>query len=98
MNRQLWRIAGHVERTEIDGTAMLLDRKRGVYLGVNEVGTKILHLLATGNEVAEIVVQLSRLYGVAEPRLRKDVEAFVENLRQRALLEASQQDGNGGRQ
>lgn len=87
MNRQSWKLKKDVEQTEIDGTLVLLDRTRGVYLGVNAVGTQILGLLVEGKDAGQIVTALSLRYGAAKTRLREDVEAFMDALRERGLLE-----------
>lgn len=79
-------LAEHVDMTVVDDGAVLLDRKNGVYLGLNEIGTRILHLLEEDREITAVVETLRGEYEVEAERLRQDVGAIIGELAQRGLL------------
>lgn len=85
-----YRLAGHVQLTVIDETAIVLDGASGKYLGLNEVGTRVLELVRSGrNHQTEIVRALLGEFDVSEETAQSDVEALLRELEERRLIERS---------
>ena len=80
------RPADHVRTLIEDGTAVLLDMRRGRYLGLDEVATRIWRLLEAGTAEHEIVRSLVDAYGADPETVRSDLAAFLAQCRRRELL------------
>lgn len=72
--------------TVIDDTAIVLDGRRGKYLGLNDTAGRILALLSEGRSVDQVVEMMSDDYEVEPSVLRQDVERFVLKLEAMGLL------------
>ena len=72
---------------ELGGEAVLLELSRGVYYGLDAIGTRIWNLLADGRTVDETVAALVEEYDVASPAAAADVLSLVRELEERRLLE-----------
>lgn len=74
---------------------VLFSSESEVYFGVNPVGAIIWDELPRCQTVEELVGNLARRYSdVGEDRIRKDVLAFVADLRANGLV--VERDGHGG--
>ena len=72
---------------ELSGETVLLELSRGVYYGLDEVGTRIWNLLAEGRSLEETVGVLVEEYDVDRARGAADVLRLVGELEERRLLE-----------
>jgi hypothetical protein len=72
---------------ELSGETVLLELSRGVYYGLDEVGTRIWNLLAEGRSLEETVDVLVEEYDVDRARGAADVLRLVGELEARRLLE-----------
>jgi hypothetical protein len=72
---------------ELSGETVLLELSRGVYYGLDEVGTRIWSLLADGRSLEETVDVLVEEYDVDRARGAADVLRLVGELEARRLLE-----------
>jgi hypothetical protein len=72
---------------ELSGETVLLELSRGVYYGLDEVGTRIWNLLAEGRSLEETVDVLVTEYDVDRARGAADVLRLVGELEERRLLE-----------
>jgi hypothetical protein len=72
---------------ELSGETVLLELSRGVYYGLDEVGTRIWNLLAEGRSLEETVDVLVAEYDVDRARGAADVLRLVGELEERRLLE-----------
>jgi hypothetical protein len=72
---------------ELSGETVLLELSRGVYYGLDEVGTRIWNLLAEGRSLEETVDVLVEEYDVDRARGAADVLRLVGELEERRLLE-----------
>jgi hypothetical protein len=72
---------------ELSGETVLLELSRGVYYGLDEVGTRIWNLLAEGRSLEETVDVLVEEYDVDCVRGAADVLRLVGELEERRLLE-----------
>ena len=72
---------------ELSGETVLLELSRGVYYGLDEIGTRIWNLLAEGRSLEETVDVLVEEYDVDRARGAADVLRLVGELEERRLLE-----------
>ena len=71
---------------ELQGDAVLLDLKTGVYFGLDKVGTRIWHLLGEQPTVSGVISTMTQEYDVAEDRCSQDVVDLVGRLQEQGLL------------
>jgi hypothetical protein len=82
----LLRPSRDVLSAEQDGTVVLLDLRRGVYFGLDDVGTFIWHHIETGASEEQVVAALGHEYDASADALRCDVDEFVVALQDRGLV------------
>jgi hypothetical protein len=73
--------------TVLDGEAVLLELSRGVYFGLNEVGTVVWQLVQEPRTVASIRDAVCEEYDVTREQCLSDVSALLDRLRDEGLLE-----------
>ncbi len=79
---------------EIEGEAIVLNPVDGQYYGLDEVATRMwLHLIRTGRVESACRALLGE-YDVTEDRLRRDLLAFIEELRSCGLIEVQGAQGS----
>lgn len=83
------RISDDVASRDLDGELVLLDLRTGVYFGLDPIGTRIWHLLRTGQPLEAVVTALGAEYEVSESRCAADVLGFVGLLRENALVDVA---------
>lgn len=71
---------------DLAGEAVLLEVESGRYFGLNEIGTRIWHLLQPGRPLGAVYHSLLDEYEVPPDRLHEDLLGFVERLASRGLL------------
>lgn len=81
------RISEHTLFHELSGETVLLELSRGVYFGLDEVGTRIWQLLGEGRSLQDTVAALVDEYDVTEHQSAEDVLALVRELEERRLIE-----------
>jgi hypothetical protein len=72
--------------TEHEGSTVLLDLRRQVYLGIDEVGTAIWREIERGAACAEIERNLEAQYDADPEVLQRDVRVFLADLLSRRLV------------
>ncbi|HEX8074274.1 MAG TPA: PqqD family protein [Thermoleophilaceae bacterium] len=72
---------------EFDGETVLLDRRTSVYFELDEVGTRAWQLLAENESLEPIVATLLTEYAVDEATLRRDLQALIDQLSARGLVQ-----------
>ncbi|HEX4953618.1 MAG TPA: PqqD family protein [Thermoanaerobaculia bacterium] len=72
---------------DLGGESVLLEPRVGRYFGLDEVGTRIWFLIAEHRRFEEVLGALAAEYEVPPDRLRADVAAFIEALRDHGLVE-----------
>jgi coenzyme PQQ synthesis protein D (PqqD) len=72
---------------ELNGETVLLELSRGMYFGLDEVGTRIWQLLVRGDSLDEIVAALVDEYEVSADAAAADLRALVAELEERRLVE-----------
>lgn len=79
-------VSRHVKDVVIDGQAVLMDLRTGMYFGLDEVGTAIWQLIPDASNGAAIVERLAPDYDVTLAVLAADVDRFLCDLKQRELI------------
>jgi len=82
-------ISETVVSAQLDDEMVLLDAERGIYYGLDPVGTRIWQLLGAGHDAEEITEQLTAEYDADPDLLRADVAAFLAQLAARGLIRRS---------
>ena len=75
-----------LQLTVLEGSTVVLDARNGVYLGTNDVGTRIIELLRAHGDPEPVVATLLDEYDVSEEAVRRDVEKIMSDLTSRGLL------------
>lgn len=70
----------------IAGETIVLDLPNSQYFAVTGVGSRVFELLSEERSVDDLVASVVAEYEVDEPTARRDVEGFVDRLRQAQLL------------
>lgn len=71
---------------DIAGEAVVLNLSTGMYFGLDAVGTRIWHLLAEHGSSEPVIGALLAEYDVEEERLRRDVDALIQQLLNKGLV------------
>ena len=80
-------LSDSVRSTHSTDGAVILDVRRGQIFRLNLTGSRILQLLRSGAEEAEIVRTLAREFSVDPATAESDTDAFLTELRENSLLE-----------
>jgi len=81
------RISEHTLSQELSGETVLLELSRGVYYGLDGVGTRIWQLFGDGRSLAETLATLVEEYEVGEAQAADDLLTLVGELQERGLIE-----------
>ena len=71
---------------ELQGDAVLLDLKSGVYFGLDRVGTRVWGLLGEHKVIGRAVEAMTQEFDVQTERCTEDVLALVFKLQEQGLL------------
>jgi hypothetical protein len=77
---------GHVETSEVDGEAVLLNLVDGTYFGLNPVGAVVWELLAEPHALDAIAAALTARYDVERAKASEDVARMLVRMRDRGLI------------
>lgn len=80
------RPARDVFLAERDGIAVLLDLRRAVYLGLDEVGTVAWREIENGASAERVAQRVCEEYEASIDDVRQDMEEFIADLRRRRLV------------
>lgn len=72
---------------EVDGDVIALGLDSSTYFGTNSSGSLLWKRLADGAERSELVSELMEAFDLDQDQAQTDVDAFVDDLRSRGLLE-----------
>lgn len=82
-------VAPGLTAADLGGEAVVLDPQSGRYYGLNELGARIFELARKPRTVDRIMHALLQEYDVEAETLRADLLAFLQEMEQRNLIEAS---------
>ena len=71
---------------DLAGEAVILNLASGTYFGLNEVGTRMWHLLAEHGETEPVLATVLAEYEVEESPLRQDLDALLHILVEKGLI------------
>ena len=74
---------------ELQGEAVLLNLKSGIYFGLDPIGTRIWQLFAEHNALSEIAQIITDEYDVARDHCSGDLLKLVGDLEQHGLVSIS---------
>lgn len=80
------RPARDVFMAERDGVAVLLDLRREVYLGLDEIGTVVWREIENGATGEAITRRVCEEYDAPAEVVRADIQEFMRELRHRRLV------------
>jgi len=80
------RINDDVLFQELQGEAVLLNLKSGVYFGLDPVGTRIWQLFPDNERLADVAKAIVTEYEVTEDRCATDLLALVADLEKQGLV------------
>ena len=72
---------------EVDGEVIALGLESSTYFGTNSSGSLLWKRLAEGTTRAELVDALVTTFEIEPQRAQTDVDAFVDDVRSRGLLQ-----------
>ena len=72
----------------VEGEVIALDLERAEYLAINRSGAELWPLLAQGASRDDLVRHLQDTFGLDGDQAAADLDAFVESLETRQLIEA----------
>jgi coenzyme PQQ synthesis protein D (PqqD) len=78
---------GVLEWREVEGDIVALDLRSSTYFAVNPTGAAIWRTLADGATRDELVSQLQGAFAVDPNTATNDLDAFLQELREKDLLE-----------
>jgi hypothetical protein len=71
---------------EVQGDAVLLDMKSGVYFGLDRVGTRMWQIMAEHSVIRDVIAAILTEFDVPEERCREDVLVLVGRLRDQGIV------------
>ena len=74
-----WRVVEH--------ELIAIDIRESTYLAANSTGTLLWETLSAGATPADLAGVLVETYGIDPDRARDDVESFLQDLRERGILD-----------
>jgi Coenzyme PQQ synthesis protein D (PqqD) len=80
------RISDDVVFRDLSGEAVILNLSSGVYFGLDEIGTRMWHLLTEYGDEEEVIKVLLMEYEVQERQVRQDLQDLIRQLMDRGLL------------
>ncbi|MGW7088999.1 PqqD family protein [Streptomyces sp. NPDC054871] len=88
----LIRLAEHAVFDDTDGAGVILDTRRGIYLSLNSTATLMLRAALGSDTEASVVGRLREQIDATDQTLQSGLAKLTVQLRDRALLAASQED------
>jgi Coenzyme PQQ synthesis protein D (PqqD) len=79
-------IASDVESARVEGDYVLMDLKRGLYIGLDPVASHIWQSLCDHGDVTRAVEELCESFDVEPAQALADVEAWIAELERKGLV------------
>lgn len=86
------RIADDVVFRDLAGEAVILNLTTGIYFGLDEVGTRMWHLIAEYGSTEKVIEVLLAEYEVEEEQLRQDVDDLIRQLTDKGLVKTDAEE------
>ncbi len=81
---------GDVVFRNLDGEAVLVDLKAGIYFGLDEVGTRIWEWIGEHGRVGSVLDAIVGTYEVSREQARQDLVHLIEELLEQGLVRTEQ--------
>ena len=88
-NTSCIRPSPNVQFTSIEGEVVLMDRRKGIYFGLDEIGSLIWQSLVQDLSFEEMLSSIQSRYDVDRPALVTDVTHLLSTLQEKGLVEVS---------
>jgi hypothetical protein len=90
-------IPSHVADEVVDGEAVLLNLKTGIYFGLNASGTRAWGILKRTGDQALLLNEMQHYYGSSSPDMQVDLLSWLADLeRDGLILRANEPDATTG--
>ena len=77
---------------DVGGEAVILNLLTSTYFGLDEVGTRIWHLVGEHGSTEQVIAALLAEYEVDETKVRQDVDRLIRQLLEKGLVRAEPSD------
>ena len=77
---------------DVGGEAVILNLLTSTYFGLDEVGTRIWHLVGEHGSTEKVIAALLAEYEVDETKVRQDVDRLIRQLQEKGLVRAEPSD------
>ena len=84
--RNVFTVSDTIRRTKTEDGGILLDIHHGQMFRLNVVGSRIIELLESGFDEAQIATEVSGAYATDLETVRADVHDFIETLQRHHIL------------
>ena len=91
------RLAEHAHYVRIDDQVVVADMRTGHYLGLDGVGARVWDLIDMGASGRAIAASLFDEFEVSKTLLERDLQALLQDLLRRRLIEYRSPTGHGHR-
>lgn len=88
------RVADEVVSRVLDGEAVILALKDGMYFGLDPVGTRIWELIGEGRDVRAILEALVGEYDVDAAQCERDLLSLLGDLNDKGLIDGGDAKGS----
>jgi hypothetical protein len=79
-------IAPHVQSSRVEGDYVLMDLKKGIYLGLDPVASRIWQSLSEHGEPARAAEELCQEFAVEPEQALADIESWIAELAAKGLV------------
>lgn len=83
------KVSDEVLFQEIEGESVLLNLATEQYFGLDEVGTRIWHLLSEDGKPANVLTKLQKVYDIDRETLQNDLAGLINELKMQGLIVVS---------
>jgi hypothetical protein len=83
-----YQVAPDVLTQPVSDETVLLNLQNDHYYSLDDVGTRMLHLLIDSGEPEKVIQHMLEEYAVGEATLRQDLEELIEKLLEAGILQS----------
>ncbi len=82
---------------DFENESVLLLTDKGIYFGLNDIGTRVWHLLDRHDSLQPVLKILEKEYQVSQARLTQDLLSLAQDLMKEGLIQHKAQEETCGR-
>lgn len=79
-------VCDHQTSVQLDDENVILDLEKGIYYGLNPVGSRIWNIIQSPNSVTEIVSKITSEYDLDRDECMDYLISFLSDLREKGLI------------